>query len=121
MVICFLGFLLVPGQSYACSQHTKVIAKKEKTCCSSTKEQPHVKENCEKECCKSIEKNSKDCSGKCGSNSCQGSSHSFSATPLSFKAPQLFLSFESGNSYMLYKQPVYSSNVSSIWQPPKIS
>ena len=121
IVLCIIGFFFIPVMSYACQTHPKKIEVKEMSCCASTKEEPHVKEDCKKDCCKSTEKNSKDCSGKCGSNSCLSSSTNFAATNASFKYNQSNLIAESKTSYPIYLQPVYSSNVSSIWQPPKIS
>ncbi len=120
IVISILGLFSSPGMSYACITPAKGIEKK-MSCCASTKEQPHAKENCKKKCCKSTEKSSSDCSGKCGSNSCLSAPTPFAATNPTFQYNQNHLITESKTSYPLYVQPVYSLGVSSIWQPPKIS
>lgn len=121
IVLSIMGLFFIPAMSYACKTHIKEIEVKEMSCCSSTKEQPHVKEDCEKECCKSLEKNSKDCSGKCASSSCLSSSNNFAATNVVLKYNQINLIAQIKTLCPIYLQPVYSSNVSSIWQPPKIS
>lgn len=118
MIICLLGFFLVPAQSYACKSHAKEVVSKDKSCCSDKKH--HSENHCEKDCCKSKDDTSKECSGNCGPTSCHSSSNSFSATPPISRNAQNNLSFENKKSYPLYKQHAYSSGESSIWQPPKI-
>lgn len=121
IVMCILGLFFIPVMSYACKTPVKEIEVKEMSCCANTEEQPHVKEDCKKDCCKSTDKSSSDCSGKCGSNTCISSSNNFVATNQVFKYNQNHLIVESKALYPLYLQPVYSSGVSSIWHPPKIS
>ena len=121
IVIGILGLFFSPVMSYACKAPTKGIEVKEMSCCASTEEQPHSKEDCKKDCCDSTDKDSNDCSGKCGSDSCLSAPTHFAATNLSFQYDQNHLIIESKNSYPIYLQPVYSSGVSSIWQPPKIT
>ena len=120
MIICLLGFFLIPTQSYACKSHSKEIVIKEKSCCSANK-QHHSEDHCEKDCCKSKDDTSNECSGNCGPTSCHSSPNSFSATPPISKNVQNNLIFESKKSYPLYQQRAYSSRESSIWQPPKIA
>ena len=120
MIICLLGFFIIPMQSYACKSHSKEIVIKEKSCCSANK-QHHSEDQCEKDCCKSKDDTSNECSGNCGPTSCHSSSNSFSATPPFFRNAQNPVFSKSKKSYPLYKEPFYSSGESSIWQPPKIS
>lgn len=119
MIICLLGLFLIPAQSYACNSHSKEIVSKNKSCCSDKKEH-HSKDSCEEDCCKSKDDTSNECSGKCGTSSCQISSNSFSATPPIFRNSQDHLSFGDKKSYPLYQEHSYSSGEFSIWQPPKI-
>lgn len=118
MIVCLLGLFLFPAQSYACNSHSKEVVTKEKSCCSD--KQDHSEDHCEEDCCKSKDDTDNECSGKCGTNSCHGTSNSFSATAPMFRNAQNDFSAKSKKSYPLYKQPFYSSRESSIWQPPKI-
>lgn len=120
MIICVFGLFLIPAQSYACNSHSKEIVTRNKSYCSD-KKQDHSEDHCGKDCCKSKDASSNECSGNCGPTSCHSSPNSFSATPPISKYVQNNLIFESKKSYPLYQQRAYSSRESSIWQPPKIS
>lgn len=118
MTICLLGFFLIPEQSHACKSHSNVNDLQMKSSHQTTKQHHHTKDSQEDDCCKSKDKESSECSGECGGKTCHSSSNSFSATPPMNAQDNMLL--ESKNSYLLYKQPSYSSWGSSIWQPPKI-
>lgn len=121
MAIFLLGFLLVPGQSYACKSHApEHIVKEKKSCCNHTGKMQ--KDECKKNCChKAEEASNKPCSGKCGGGSCQSAPRSFSATLASANLSGGQFATESQKQYFPYKQPYYSTGYTSIWQPPKIS
>ncbi len=119
LIICLLDFFLIPTQSCTCKFHSKEIVTSESLCCSVNKQHDSEDER-EKDCCKSNDRTSNECSGKCGSASCHSSLNSFSATLPVSKYVQNNLIFESKKSYSLYQQHAYTSQGSSIWQPPKI-
>lgn len=117
-LVCFLGFFLIPRQSYACKAQTKV--KIEKSCCEVSSDRHHSESTCQEDCCKDKKDDSKDCLGKCDSKSCQTPSQGFSEIPTLFTILQNRFDPEGKKLYALYKQPHYSSGYLSIWLPPKI-
>lgn len=127
LFLFILGFLLGPTKVHACKSHASKPKKKIENCCSrmahsSSHDKQLTKEpHCKKKCCDTREDGSKECSGKCGGNSCQTTSHNFSAAPLYFKySHSQLLSIDKMLIYPPYRYPHYSSGYYTIWQPPKI-
>lgn len=119
VILLGMGFLLMPGFSYACA---KTATKTEQTSCSKDQN----KKAGQKECCKvkscKKDKNHKDCSGKCkhSSCSCSTSSSSFSLpAPFDLETKTHFT--KTKKQKFGFKQALYFSGYFSTWLPPKIS
>lgn len=115
----FLGFILTPSITYAYTKKTNKV--KQITCSKYQYTKTEKKDCCKIKSCKNDIKN-KSCNAKCKHNSCKcritSSSLSFSiltdseiTNPFTDVKKQKFI----------FKQTYYSSDYSSIWQPPKIS
>lgn len=119
VILLGLGFVLMPGISYACA---KKSTKAEQVYCS---KDPSKKTE-QKECCKTKtckkDKNQDDCGGKCKHSSCSCSTSSSSLSLpvlIDLKTKDLFA--ETKKLKFGFTQAYYSSGYFSIWLPPKIS
>lgn len=111
-LIIIIGFLLIPVMSYSCEM------KVEKSCCnkevsSSTAEKM--------DCCKSKNKQSDGCNGKCGHSNCVTISNQFSLVffEMHFKNNNFAFS-EKKQNYFNFNTNI-SSGFYSLWLIPKIS
>lgn len=119
VILLNLGFVLMPGISFACTKKTTKI---EQGYCSKDRSSKTDHKNiCNDKSCKKC-KDVHDCSGKCKHNSCRCSNFLSSIgiqIPIDLKMSSLF-SLAKKQKFS-FKQAYYCSGYSSIWQPPKIS
>lgn len=117
VLLLFLGFLLTPNLSYACSkipiktEHHKSLKK-------------HVTKTVKEDCCKtrSCENHptENDCNGKCKDSSCRYDYSSFSV--FLSNDLKIYFPFDVVEKHLFeFIQSYYSFGHYSIWQPPKIS
>lgn len=116
ILFLFLGFLLTPNLSYACS---KISIKTEHH--KSSKK--HFKKTEKKDCCKTKScedhHSENNCNGKCKDSSCRCGNSSFSFfLPTELKVNTSFDVIEKHQFEFI--QSYYSLGHYSIWQPPKI-
>ncbi len=119
ILFLFLGFLLTPSITYACSKKTNKV---KEIACSKDQSIKTEKKDCYKikPCKKGIKNNS--CSAKCKHNSCKCSITSSSVSYLILTDLKIANPFtETKKQKFSFKHTYFSSDYSSIWQPPKIS
>ncbi|RKD16335.1 hypothetical protein BCY91_05555 [Pelobium manganitolerans] len=118
LLLFFLGFFLMPNQSYACS---KKSTQTEQSSCSKDKSKKSKHSSCKGKSCKK-RKDSNGCGGNCKHSSCR-----CAASTTSLSLP-LVIEFKAKNPLAAgkkkkfgFKEAYYSSGFFSIWLPPKIS
>lgn len=116
VLLLFLGFLLTPNLSYACSK-TPIKTELQKV------SRSHHEKAEKKDCCKTKScedhHNENDCNGKCKDSSCRCGNSSFSLfLPIDLKVNTSFDVIE--KHQFEFSQSYYSLGQCSIWQPPKI-
>jgi len=118
LTLFFLGFFLMPNQSYACS---KKSTQTEQSSCSKEKSNKSKHSGCKGKSCKKC-KDSNGCGGNCKHSSCRcGASITSLSLPviIELKAKN---QFAAGKKQKFgFKEACYSSGFFSIWLPPKIS
>lgn len=119
VILLCLGFFLLPSITFACAKKTTKVEQKS---CSKDQSIKSSKHDCDHDKSCSTDKQHKKCGGKCKHNSCKCST---TVTSLSLPAYITFSSkkifAETKKQKFGFKQAYYSSDISSIWQPPKIS
>ena len=120
VVILFcLGFLLMPNQGYACS---KTTTKTEQSSCSTKKDKNLKEKNCCKtKSCKESKEDTGHCNGDCKDKTCTNNTPSPSLALFSHLQINELHFADVKKQKFCFKQVYYSSNYSTIWQPPKIS
>lgn len=114
ILLLFLGFFLMSGNSYACEKHVKMNHHKTETTSSASR----------KSCCKEKSGDKKGCEGSCGHSSCKCSSacNSFSAATVSYLFSESNVVDYSFTSLVKtgHTTPSISDGFSSLWLIPKI-
>lgn len=119
VILLCLGFFLLPNITFACAKTTTKVEQKS---CSKHKSIKSSKHDCaqDKSCC--ADKQHKKCGSNCQHNSCKCSTTVSSLNLpvyITFSSKQVFV--ETKKQKFGFNQTYYSSDISSIWQPPKIS
>ena len=115
--ICLMGIMLAPFESFACASTSEHIIQNELSTCLLTTLDQEPSE-CKESCCM-IYGGLLDCSMSCDADSCHSTSFYYWIQSLKYTNDNIV--FEAKEVYSSYKEPIYSSRVLSIWQPPKIA
>ncbi|MBX9448593.1 MAG: hypothetical protein KL787_02240 [Taibaiella sp.] len=118
LTLFFLGFFLMPNQSYACSK--KSTQTEQSSCSKEKSKKSEHKKGCKGKSCKKCK--SDNCGGGCSHSSCRcGASITSLSLPviIELKAKNQFAA--SKKQKFGFKEAYYSSGFFSIWLPPKIS
>ncbi|WP_130735047.1 hypothetical protein [Flavobacterium sp. J27] len=113
LVFVFLGFLLKPNETYACSKNVAT----EKTCCTSAKNKFQKKQHT----CSDDKEENKSCQGNCDNSNCNVSLAFSSILPNNYSIKLNNVVFLHGKTNFSYLEKRNTIPYFSIWSPPKIS
>ena len=121
LILVIIGFLMIPGSSFACGSGCGAKKTESKESCNSVK--PYKQQSAKKSCCSNVDqsKQGNGCSGKCKHNACHCTAPVLGLIQPSFSELTInYFDFSNEKKSFTFEKSNVSSGFYYIWTPPNI-